>query len=145
MRVLLDSNILLRLSQPDHPHHGLALVSLDLLRHRGSSLHIVPQNLYEYWVVATRSKAENGLGFSPEQATKELSQIRELFALLRDERTIYAHWQQLVSQHAVRGKQAHDARLVAAMQRHGLTHLLTFNASDFERYPAIHVINPNDV
>lgn len=37
----------------------------------------------------------------------------------------------------MKGKNAHDARLVAAMVRHGLTHILTFNAQDFSRYRGI--------
>jgi hypothetical protein len=43
------------------------------------------------------------------------------------------------------GKNAHDARLVAAMRVHGLTHLLTFNAQDFRRYPGINVVTPGDL
>jgi hypothetical protein len=43
------------------------------------------------------------------------------------------------------GKNAHDARLVAAMNVHGLTQLLTFNNQDFQRYPGISVVTPDDV
>lgn len=37
----------------------------------------------------------------------------------------------------------HDTRLVAAMLVHGLTHILTFNISDFLPYPEITAVNPN--
>ncbi len=37
----------------------------------------------------------------------------------------------------VSGKNAHDARLVAVMKPHGITRILTFNAADFARYPAV--------
>jgi hypothetical protein len=50
-----------------------------------------------------------------------------------------------VVQHQVLGKTAHDARIVAAMQRHQLSHILTFNVEDFRRYPAIQVLNPHAV
>lgn len=43
------------------------------------------------------------------------------------------------------GKTAHDARLVAAMHAHGLTHLLTFNEPDFRRYAGIIVLTPAGV
>jgi hypothetical protein len=36
----------------------------------------------------------------------------------------------------------HDARLVAAMHVHGVTHLLTLNVRDFARYPGITVVHP---
>jgi predicted nucleic acid-binding protein len=51
----------------------------------------------------------------------------------------------LVIQQRVSGKPAHDARLVAAMQVHGITSILTFDKSDFSRYPGIEVIHPADI
>ncbi len=38
---------------------------------------------------------------------------------------VFDHWLDLVAAHGVVGKVAHDARLAAAMKRHGLTHLMT--------------------
>jgi hypothetical protein len=51
-------------------------------------------------------------------------------------------WQRLVVQHDVKGRNAHDARLVAAMNVHGVGHILTFNITDFTRYPGIIVLDP---
>lgn len=65
--------------------------------------------------------------------------------LLLDERGIFARWRDLVTTHAVLGKRAHDTRLVAAMQRHGLTDLLTFNTDDFQRFPGLRVFSPADI
>jgi len=45
----------------------------------------------------------------------------------------------------VKGKTAHDARLVAAMVWHDLTHLLKFNAADFVRFPGIEVFTPQQI
>ena len=42
-------------------------------------------------------------------------------------------------------KTAHDARLAAAMQRHQLSHILTFNKSDFIRYSHLIAVTPSDV
>jgi hypothetical protein len=44
-----------------------------------------------------------------------------MFLLLPDTPAIYPAWEALVIQHKVSGKPAHDARLVAAMQVHGLS------------------------
>jgi predicted nucleic acid-binding protein len=40
--------------------------------------------------------------------------------------------------------QVHDARLVASMKANGVTHILTFNISDFARYEVegIVVVDP---
>ncbi len=43
------------------------------------------------------------------------------------------------------GKQAQDAHLVAAMLVHKVTHLLTFNDSDFKRFTEITVVNPQNI
>jgi hypothetical protein len=43
------------------------------------------------------------------------------------------------------GKNAHDARLVAAMLVHGIPQILTFNNQHFQRFPGIVVLSPQDV
>ncbi len=49
------------------------------------------------------------------------------------------------SQYQVSGKNAHDARLVAAMMVHGISRILTFNVGDFMRYAGIAVLDPQQV
>ena len=145
MSIALDTNILTRAAQPNHPMHHEALDALDALRKQGEDLCIVPQNLYEFWVVATRPLTANGLGMSTVQAEAELSFIKKLFRFLNDTPAVYTEWERLVSQHAVSGKNAHDARVVAAMRVHGITQLLTFNADDFKRFSDIIVLTPAGV
>lgn len=77
--------------------------------------------------------------------TGVVARWRQVFKLLRDERGIFESWSALVEFHDVKGKNAHDARLVAAMQRHNLTHLLTFNQSDFTRFTNINALTPSDI
>jgi hypothetical protein len=98
--------------------------------------------LYEFWVVATRLSQQNGFGFTPAEAAQDLSRLQRLFTLLRDDQSIFDRWEQLVSDAQVAGKAAHDTRLVAAMQRHALSHLLTFNPADFKRFSAIQLVEP---
>jgi hypothetical protein len=56
----------------------------------------------------------------------------------------YPVWENLVIQFRVSGKPAHDARLVAAMQVHGLTAILTFDRTGFSRYAGVEVVHPAD-
>ena len=65
-----------------------------------------------------------------------------MFPVLPDTPEIFSEWERIVVQHKVSGKQAHDARLVAAMNVHNLTQLLTFNTSDFKRFTGITAVNP---
>jgi predicted nucleic acid-binding protein len=142
MNILLDTNILGRMVQVGHLQHHTALDASDALGRQGDTPCIVPQVLYELWVVATRPPAANGFGLTPNQAAAELSRLQALFPLLADTPAIFPEWKRLVVAHQVSGKNAHDARLVAAMAVHGLTHLLTFNTTDFARYPGITALEP---
>ena len=101
--------------------------------------------LYEYWVVATRPVNVNGLGMDTGDVEQALENWATLFKLLRDERGVFGYWRDLVSAHQVKGKNAHDARLVAAMQRHRVTTLVTFNTPDFARFTGINVFSPADI
>ncbi len=78
-------------------------------------------------------------------AAEELERIKGMFLFLPETPAIYPAWEALVTQHAVSGKPSHDARLVAAMQVHGLTAILTFDRTGFSRFPGIKVVQPADV
>jgi predicted nucleic acid-binding protein len=142
MRVLLDSNILLRLAQLTHPMHGTARAAVSALQQGGATLHTVPQNFYEFWVVATRPMAVNGLGLSVPQVLAEVARLTALFSFLPSTPAVYPEWLRLVGTLNVAGRTAHDARLVAAMAVHGITQLLTFNTPHFARYPGITALEP---
>lgn len=133
--------MVLRVFQPAHPMHAAARAALVAVRARGDVLCFVPQVLYEFWVVSTRPLNNNGRGLTPAATAAELTAIRTDFVLFDDGPDILPTWETLVTTFAVTGKPAHDARLVAAMRVHGLTHLLTFNGADFARYP-ITVLDP---
>ncbi len=145
MIILLDTNILLRLVDTSSPQHSIALNVVKQLESENHSLVIVPQIVYEYWVVATRPKDKNGLGMPPDVAALAIEYWIENLRLFRDERGIFSFWQDLVKRYFVCGKNAHDARLVAAMHRHKIPALLTFNVVDFKRFSGIQVVSPNDV
>ena len=145
MRILVDTNVLLRTVEPAHSQNQVTVDAIDILWERHHELLIVPQVLYEFWSVATRPIENNGLGMFPADAHAELTGIQRLFPLLRDERAIYAQWEQLVSTLGITGKKSHDARLAAAMQRHSVTSLLTFNEPDFTKFSFVTVLVPDKV
>ena len=55
MPTLVDTNILLRSLHPEHPHYAIAQDAIATLRRR-DMLCIAPQNLIEFWAVATRQR-----------------------------------------------------------------------------------------
>ena len=142
MTVLVDTNVLLRQFEPDHAHHRAAVDSITRLIESGEVVHVTPQNIAEFWAVATRSSAQNGLGLPVAMVAAVLDHIERVFALLPDHPAIYDHWKRLVMKHEVIGNRVYDARLVAAMTVHGIGRILTFDAGDFARY-GIEVIHPS--
>jgi predicted nucleic acid-binding protein len=50
-----------------------------------------------------------------------------------------------VTNYQLQGKRVHDARLVAVMLVHGVTHLLTFNPDDFRSIHEIVVVHPQAI
>jgi predicted nucleic acid-binding protein len=84
----------------------------------------------------------NGLGLPVSRVAAELIRLKSIFPLLSDTASIFGEWERLVTAHQVVGKHAHDARIVAAMKLHGISHLLTFNKGDFSRYPGVTALDP---
>jgi predicted nucleic acid-binding protein len=99
----------------------------------------------EFWNVCTRPADKNGFGLTGAEADVRAKLIESRFTLLPDTARIQTEWRRLVVACSVSGVQVHDARLVAAMLAHGVTHLLTLNDQDFARYPGISVLHPRDV
>ncbi len=81
MRILLDTNLLTRCAQPDHVQHRAAIAAIETLTVRQETLCLVPQNLYEFWVVATRPLGENGLGMSVADASTRLGDLEQAFVI----------------------------------------------------------------
>ena len=71
--ILLDTNMLIRMTRSLDPQCGVARNAIRTLRARRERLIVVPQNLYEFWAVATcpvgaPPAGGNGLGMTPGQA-----------------------------------------------------------------------------
>jgi predicted nucleic acid-binding protein len=145
MSYLIDTNVLLRSAQPSHQMHADAARAVGELFAQGEVLSVIPQNIIEYWAVATRPVEANGLGMSVDETVAEVFRLKGIFHVLPDTAEIFSEWEGLVSRHGVKGKETHDARIVAAMLAHKVTHLLTFNTADFKRYTEITTVNPQDV
>lgn len=142
---LLDTNILLRMSDSTSPLNLLAGQVAARLLQQQNQLYITGQNIIEFWVVATRPTEVNGLGWAVERTRSEIQQILNQFPILEETPQIFPYWLQLVTQYQLQGKRVHDARLVAVMLAYNVTHLLTFNPDDFRRIEEITVVSPESV
>lgn len=142
MSVFIDTNVLLRSVQPSHPMHAAAVRAVAGFIRDGEALVVTPQVVAEFWNVATRPIDNNGLGLSHQDAHDEVAKLEEFCTVLVESIDVYNEWKRLVRVLGVSGVKVHDARLVAAMNVHGVGRILTFNAQDFSRYREIQTIVP---
>jgi predicted nucleic acid-binding protein len=142
---VVDTNILVRLVLPHDPLSPITLAAVDELQKRGEALLVTPQNMMEFWAVATRPPTANGLGFTNDKVLEEVRRMERLFRVIDQPAATFRRWRQLVETHAVRGRQAFDAHLAAVMMESGLERILTFNVDDFRRYPGITAVSPQSV
>jgi predicted nucleic acid-binding protein len=145
MIYLLDTNVLLAWAQHHRPEHPPTVAAVDILLDAGDEPVLTPQNLVEFWSVASRPPSANGLGLALPDVDLATSRLEATFRLIPDHPSIHDEWRRLVVAVVVQGRQVHDARIVAVMKAHGITHLLTLNTSDFARYPGITVVHPRYV
>ena len=123
--VLLDTNVVFRLGDPE------VRAALDRLRAAGRRLCVAPQSCVEAYVVATRPVVGNGFGMTPAEAAGLVDDIRETLEVLQDPPGLLDRWRRLVEAAGVRGKRAHDARLAAYAEGHGIGVVVTENVRDF--------------
>ena len=144
MKYVADTNILLRWSQAGTPECVLARDAVARLWRDGQTVSITPQNLVEFWSVATRPSSANGLGLTPEEANHAALDLESLFPLLPDSPAIHTLWRRLVVDAGLSGVNVHDARLAAALRTNEVDRLLTLNVRHYSRFGVI-AVNPADV
>lgn len=144
-RYLLDTNVVMRFCNPSNVQHCLATDAISRLLTQEDECFLTAQILVEFWVVATRPVEVNGLGWTVEQTRSTIDQLLDRFPLLEESSQIFPNWLNLVTTSRVMGKRTHDARIVAAMLANGITHLLTFNPSDFANTSSITIIRPQEL
>lgn len=141
--IVLDANILVRMANRLDPQYlqSRNAVFKTLRTHK---LVIFPQTVFEFWAVATRAKAVNGLGLSTEIAEQWVHHYRRMFPVLSDTNHLLDNWQAIVAQYRVTGFRAHDARYVAAMACWSITQIMTYNAKHYMDY-SVTIIDPATV
>jgi predicted nucleic acid-binding protein len=131
---LVDTNILLRVLHRPDPRHAIVQDAARTLRTNSHELQTTSQNFTELWNASTRPITSNGFGLTPTETDRLLRIAERLFPLLPDSPAIYPEWRRLVVEYSVSGVRVYDARLAASMLVHHVTHILTFNSSDFAHY-----------
>jgi predicted nucleic acid-binding protein len=144
--IAIDTNVLVGAIQTFDPQlRATARRAVKSLFRQGEQLLCFPQNLVEFWSASTRPVTANGLGFSPEQAARYVDRFQTLLRLLPETPEIFPTWRRLVLENRVSGIHIHDTQIVAAMNVHRISRILSFDLDDFTRYAGITVVHPAEV
>ena len=136
----MDTNILVRLANAAERDHERVRRAIDAVIEDGDELVLVPQVLYEFWNVATRTQNANGLELPNDAAMALFDEYAFGFPLLPDDSRIFGAFRGILAKYGVRGVRSHDLRLVATMVAHGVPAILTLNTRDFRRYDEIELV-----
>jgi predicted nucleic acid-binding protein len=142
---LVDTNILLRMTRRSDPQHEIVDAALAQLAGQGTVFHYTHQNIAELWNAMTRPRNRNGFGLTIADAEREVRAIEAGMVFLPDNEAVYRQWRRIVVQHNVSGVQVHDARVAAVMYVHGVSHILTLNVTDFERFSGLTAVHPKSI
>ncbi len=131
--VFLDTNVLVYATFPQFAWHRVACSRLATLAAAPVAFHTSRQVLREFLAAATRPGFMSPM---PEIAflADALRDFEKRFAILAEDGAVTARLVELLEHPGARGRQVHDANIVATMRRHGIASLLTHNPADFERY-----------
>ncbi|CAN5581013.1 type II toxin-antitoxin system VapC family toxin [soil metagenome] len=140
-RVFVDTNVLVYATVTTAPAHTAARQALADRRASGTELWISRQVLREYVAVLTRPQSFT----RPASMTDVAADVRSFerqFRVADDTAPVTEQLLQLLEEVPKGGKQVHDVNIVATMLVHGVTTLLTGNASDFARFEPRITVEP---
>jgi predicted nucleic acid-binding protein len=140
-QIFIDTNILIYANVVTAPFHTQAQVALQNVWQSGADLWISRQVIREYAVTLTRPQVFS----QPVNIATVITQIQyfqTVFRLADDTAPVTDRLLTLLSTLAVGGKQIHDANIVATMLVYGITHLMTHNVADFNRYAGLITVMP---
>lgn len=130
---LVDTNVLLRAMIPQMSQHAEAEALLQQMWQDNVELWISRQVIREYLVQATHPNS-----FKPaltiDQVLHQMNIIETLFRIADETQAVTEALFALLKAYPTRGKQIHDANLVAVMMANQIDTILTLNTADFRRF-----------
>ena len=132
-KAFVDTNILLRVMVTQMALHAQTETLVQRMWADQAELWISRQVIREYLVQITHPRT-----FAPplniDQVLHQLTTIESLFRIADDTHDVTAQLLALLQTYPTRGKQIHDANIVATMLANNIDTLLTLNDDDFRRF-----------
>ena len=143
-KAFLDTNIVLRAFHDTFPDSEAVRRLVDVVLDQGYELWISRQVLREYLVQATHP-ATFAVPLSGDAVAKHIEAILAICNVADETNAVTTQLLDFVERGRVRGKQIHDANIVATMLVYELDTLLTLNVADVKRYAdSIRIMTPAD-
>lgn len=139
--VFVDTNVLVYANWTGAARHADARLKLRSLTSDGARLCVSRQVLREFLAVVTRPQGAV-TPMAVDEAVATTDAFGTLFEVVEDGAGVGGALLDLVSRHQVKGRQIHDANIVATMSVHAIRRLLTANPADFRRFADIIDIEP---
>ena len=133
---VVDTNVLVYSTVSGNPWHQQSRQWLATLQDEGLDLCVTTQVLREYLVVLTRGTVFEQ-SFSVDQVLAQIEALLSSLTVLDEPLAAADILRVLVQRYEIRGKQIHDANIVAVMLTHGVHRLSTYNQRDFLQFDEI--------
>jgi predicted nucleic acid-binding protein len=131
--VFVDANILVYASFDHVEWHSAAQARLSQLGQARLPFWTSRQVLREFLAATSRPGFLAPLPPAPFLA-RLVEDLETRFRIAEDDRGVTSLLLELIDKPGARGRQVHDANIVATMRHYGIPNLLTHNTSDFARY-----------
>ncbi len=139
--VFVDTNVLVFAQLNGSPFQSQAQAVLQQLHSCGSMIWISRQVLREYLAAMTRPGALTG-SIPIASLAGDIQYFATQYRIAEDTAAVTTALLRLLSSIPTGGKQVYDANIVATMQTHGITQLLSHNTADFARFAGIVQVIP---
>lgn len=140
-QVFVDTNVLVYATVNVSPFYHDARQALNQVAAQGDSLWISRQVLREFLAVITRPMVF-GVNIPWSVALSSVQSFEKQFHVADETSATTAQLVNLLQTIHTHSKQIHDANIVATMRVHNVSHLLTHNVADFNRYARYITIIP---
>ncbi len=131
--MFVDTNILVNARMLHASNHEVARAWMERISEGQEPVRVSRQILREYLSVVTRPQTWR-IAITYDEALDDVGRLIDDFEILEDGPLITETLIALCREVPARGRQIHDANIVATMLAYGERRLLTFNSSDFRRY-----------
>jgi hypothetical protein len=151
---LVDTKILLRLSDPNATEHSSAIAEDQAVGVNRHDLFLETENMVEFWPAGTRPVTSTGaLGWSPRELQygrcpaeyqRRMKNIECFFPALLAPPGVFGIWIKLLSEAGYCGVPVDAARMAAVMRACGVAPPIALNPDNFRRKTRLIVVRPAD-